>query len=51
MEKKITFTLKRVDADALVKCLQRRHERLCDIKQEICEQVKLRKFTQPGDAG
>ena len=36
MEQKITLTLSRVDADALVKCLQRRHERLCDIKREIC---------------
>ena len=36
MEQKITLTLKRVDAEALIKCLQHRQERLCDIKREIC---------------
>ena len=36
MEQKMTVTLKRVDAEALIKCLQHRQERLCDIKREIC---------------
>ena len=35
MEQKITLTLKRVDAEALIECLQHRQERLCDIKREI----------------
>ena len=36
MEQKITLTLKCVDAEALIKCLQHRQERLCDIKRDIC---------------
>ena len=36
MEQKITVTLKRVDAEELIKCLQQRQEGLCDIKREIC---------------
>jgi DNA-directed RNA polymerase specialized sigma54-like protein len=37
MEQKITLTLARADAEGLVKSLRRRKQRLCDIKQEICE--------------
>ena len=37
MEQKITLTLARSDAEGLVKSLRRRKQRLCDIKQEICE--------------
>ena len=36
MEQKIALTLRRVDAEELIKCLQHRPERLCDIKREIC---------------
>jgi hypothetical protein len=36
MEQIITLTLKRADAEELIKCLQHRQERLCDIKREIC---------------
>jgi len=36
MEQKIALTLRRVDAEELIKCLQHRQERLCDIKREIC---------------
>jgi hypothetical protein len=37
MEQKITLSLARVDAEMLIKSLRRRTERLCDIKQELCE--------------
>jgi hypothetical protein len=37
MEQKITLTLARADAEGLVKSLRHRKQRLCDIKQEICE--------------
>jgi hypothetical protein len=37
MEENITLTLNRVDAEMLVKSLQRRNERLCDIRKELCE--------------
>ncbi len=37
MEQSITLTLARVDAEMLVRSLQRRNERLCDIRQELCE--------------
>lgn len=37
MEQKITLSLARVDAEMLMKSLRRRTERLCDIKQELCE--------------
>ena len=37
MEQEITLTLARFDAEALIKSLRRRTERLCDIKQELCE--------------
>jgi hypothetical protein len=37
MEHKITLALAHADVEGLVKSLQRRKQRLCDIKQEICE--------------
>lgn len=37
MEQKITLTLNRADAEMLVTCLRRRGERLCHIRQELCE--------------
>jgi hypothetical protein len=37
MEQKITLTLARADAETLLSSLRRRKERLCDIKQELCE--------------
>jgi hypothetical protein len=37
MEQDVTFTLKRADAEILLRSLRRRSERLCDIRQEICD--------------
>ncbi|PWB83964.1 MAG: hypothetical protein C3F11_03855 [Methylocystaceae bacterium] len=37
MEQTVVLTLARSDAEALVDSLQRRAERLCDIRKEICE--------------
>lgn len=37
MEPKIALTLARGDAEALMGCLRRRFERLCDIRKELCE--------------
>ena len=37
MAQEITFTLKRVDAEALVKSLQHRKQKLCDIRRELCK--------------
>ena len=37
MEQQVTLTLDRADAEILVKSLEHRKERLCDIKQELCE--------------
>jgi hypothetical protein len=37
MEQKIVLTLARGDAEALVRSLRRRSERLCDIRKELCE--------------
>ena len=36
MDQAVKLMLERVDAEILVKSLQRRKERLCDIRQEIC---------------
>jgi hypothetical protein len=38
MEGKITLALDRADAELLIKSLQCRKERLCDIRQELCDQ-------------
>jgi len=37
MAQEITLTLKRVDAEALVKSLQHRKQKLCDIRRELCK--------------
>jgi hypothetical protein len=37
MEQDITLTLTLGDAEMLVQTLMRRRQRLCDIRQEICE--------------
>jgi hypothetical protein len=37
MQSTITLELARGDAEALVVSLRRRFERLCDIRQELCE--------------
>jgi hypothetical protein len=37
MEQKITLTLNRADAEMLVRSLQHRKERLCDIRKELCD--------------
>jgi hypothetical protein len=36
MKSAVTMTLDRADAEILERSLQRRKERLCDIRQEIC---------------
>ena len=36
MDQAVKLMLDRVDAEILMKSLQRRKERLCDIRQEIC---------------
>lgn len=36
MEGKITLALDRADVELLIKSLQCRKERLCDIRQELC---------------
>ena len=37
MEGKITLALDRADVELLIKSLQCRKERLCDIRQELCD--------------
>ena len=54
MSRAVTLTLDRGDAEILVKSLQRRKERLCDIRREVCppddaepyEQEECAYFTQ-----
>ncbi len=36
MEQKISLTLARSDLEALIGCLRRRDQTICDIKQELC---------------
>ncbi len=36
MEQKITLSLARSDLEALIGCLRRRDQTICDIKQELC---------------
>jgi|APFre7841882630_1041343.scaffolds.fasta_scaffold355656_1 hypothetical protein len=44
MEGKITLALDRADAELLIKSLQCRKERLCDIRQELCDQGPADEF-------
>jgi len=44
MEGRITFALDRADADLLIKSLQCRKERLCDIRRELCDQGPTDEF-------
>lgn len=44
MEEKITLTLDRAEAEILIKSLQRREERLCEIRRELCEPKMLEEY-------
>ena len=46
MDQAVKLMLDRVDAEILVKSLQRRKERLCDIRQEICSPVDADPYDQ-----
>ena len=46
MDQAVKLMLERVDAEILVKSLQRRKERLCDIRQEICSAEEADPYDQ-----
>ena len=46
MEQEIKLTLKRVDAEVLVKSLEHRKQRLCDIRREICPPEHVEPYEQ-----
>ena len=46
MEQTISISLERSEVEALVKCLRRRDQTICDIKQELCSSGSAETFEQ-----